>query len=54
MKRPTLPKRRQRRSGQSPYARYSKAPYLYSGPCQEWKRANDQRTANVAVRRKTI
>ena len=50
MKRPTLPKRRQRRSGQSPYARYGKASYVYSGSYQAWKRENDQRTSSQARR----
>ena len=37
MKRPSRPKRRQRRTGESPYAKYNKAPYLYSAGYKQWK-----------------
>lgn len=30
------PKRRDRSTGQSPYARHSKAPYVYSAAYRDW------------------
>ena len=50
MKRATLPKRRDRRGGMSPYARHNKASYQYSGAYQSWKHANDCRTKSGAKR----
>ena len=36
MKRPSLLKRRARRTGQSPYRRYLKREFLYSNDYQNW------------------
>lgn len=40
MKRASIPKRRDRSSGQSPYAKYGKREYEYSQKYRDWHRAN--------------
>ena len=45
MKRANPPKRRDRRSGQSPYQRHAKAPYRYSAAYYDWFRSVTHRVA---------
>jgi hypothetical protein len=49
MKRPHPRKLRDRRSGQSPYQRHSKAPYQYSGAYNEWRGRYKRAAAKTAV-----
>lgn len=37
MKRPSIPKRRNRRTGLSPYQRHGKREFLYSGELRNWE-----------------
>ena len=37
MKRPKPAKRRDRKTGESPYMKYGKAPYRYSAEYRSWK-----------------
>jgi hypothetical protein len=52
MKRAKPAKRRQRRTGLSPYARYGKKPYTYSADYQQWKASVIRRvpTAQASTR----
>lgn len=46
MKRAKIARRRDRKSGQSPYARHGKAPYRYSSQYYDWFRSVAKRVAN--------
>lgn len=51
MKRPSRPKRRMRRVGQSPYARHKKVPFTYSAEYNSWKAKMLGRTQRKEVKK---
>lgn len=49
MKRPSKPKRRQRRTGMSPYQRHGKIEYQYSTAHRTWQRENAGPSATLRL-----